>query len=212
MKVLSVQNPFSWLICLGLKDIENRSWKTNHRGRLYIHSSGKPKKNYHFDFDTLPFEIDDDYGKYKEGRGDLPYLKECEILDKAIEISKKENHIIFKSGYIIGFVDIVDCIEKTNSIWGNLDEYNWVLEKPKLLKNPVEVKGTLGIWNYDQVIDINTIKLDELIPEYKNELIKPEIKLDKEVKKSNVINKPVSVIDLKRVRYNLRIKKSGSIL
>lgn len=40
-KALSVINPISYLICLGFKDVENRSWNTTYRGRIYIHSSGE---------------------------------------------------------------------------------------------------------------------------------------------------------------------------
>lgn len=40
-KALSVINPISYLICLGFKDVENRSWNTTYRGRVYIHSSGE---------------------------------------------------------------------------------------------------------------------------------------------------------------------------
>jgi hypothetical protein len=38
-KILSVRNPISYQICMGFKDIENRTWKTDYRGRIYIHSS-----------------------------------------------------------------------------------------------------------------------------------------------------------------------------
>lgn len=37
---LSIKNPVSYLVCSGAKWIENRSWKTDYRGRIYIHSSG----------------------------------------------------------------------------------------------------------------------------------------------------------------------------
>jgi hypothetical protein len=40
--VLSIQPHWSDLVCRGLKDIENRSWLTDYRGRLYIHASGSP--------------------------------------------------------------------------------------------------------------------------------------------------------------------------
>lgn len=40
--VLSVLNRWSVLICRGLKDVENHSWPTDFRGRLYVHSSGRP--------------------------------------------------------------------------------------------------------------------------------------------------------------------------
>ena len=39
MKVLSVRQPWAYLIVAGYKDIENRKWYTNHRGPLLIHAS-----------------------------------------------------------------------------------------------------------------------------------------------------------------------------
>jgi hypothetical protein len=39
MKVLSVRQPYAWLIAVGLKPIENRAWRTHHRGRLLIHAA-----------------------------------------------------------------------------------------------------------------------------------------------------------------------------
>ena len=41
MKVISVKEPFATLIRNGDKKIETRSWKTNYRGKLFIHASGK---------------------------------------------------------------------------------------------------------------------------------------------------------------------------
>jgi len=38
MKVLSVRQPWAWLIANGHKDIENRDWSTNHRGPVAIHA------------------------------------------------------------------------------------------------------------------------------------------------------------------------------
>jgi ASCH domain len=39
LPALSVRQPWAWLIVNGLKDIENRSWRTHHRGPLLIHAS-----------------------------------------------------------------------------------------------------------------------------------------------------------------------------
>ena len=51
MKVLSVCQPWAWLLVNGYKDVENRSWRTSHRGPLLIHSgaavSGLWRKNPH---------------------------------------------------------------------------------------------------------------------------------------------------------------------
>lgn len=41
MKALTVKNPYAELICVGLKDVENRSWKTSFRGRVLIHSAAR---------------------------------------------------------------------------------------------------------------------------------------------------------------------------
>ena len=41
MKVISIKEPFATLITNGMKKIETRSWKTNYRGEIFIHASGK---------------------------------------------------------------------------------------------------------------------------------------------------------------------------
>src|SRR5712692_3895082 len=39
VRTLSLRQPWAWLVVNGYKDIENRSWRTNHRGALLIHAS-----------------------------------------------------------------------------------------------------------------------------------------------------------------------------
>ncbi len=39
MKCLSVRQPWASLIIRGTKDVENRTWDTDYRGRLAIHAS-----------------------------------------------------------------------------------------------------------------------------------------------------------------------------
>lgn len=41
MKALSIQQPWAWLIVNGPKDIENRTWYTPFRGRVYVHAGKK---------------------------------------------------------------------------------------------------------------------------------------------------------------------------
>jgi len=40
LRAISIQQPYAELILRGLKDVENRSWATKHRGRLLIHAAG----------------------------------------------------------------------------------------------------------------------------------------------------------------------------
>lgn len=48
MKCLSIKQPFAWLICVGDKDVENRTWRTHYRGPLLIHAGLTFAKNVAF--------------------------------------------------------------------------------------------------------------------------------------------------------------------
>jgi hypothetical protein len=39
MKILSIRQPWAYLITQGSKDIENRTWPTNYRGPVLVHAS-----------------------------------------------------------------------------------------------------------------------------------------------------------------------------
>lgn len=39
MIALSVRQPWAWALVTGRKDVENRTWMTSHRGRLWIHAA-----------------------------------------------------------------------------------------------------------------------------------------------------------------------------
>lgn len=41
MKAISIQQPWAWAIFNAGKDIENRTWKTNFRGKILIHAGKK---------------------------------------------------------------------------------------------------------------------------------------------------------------------------
>ena len=128
MKVLTVKQPWAYLICSGIKDIENRTWPTKFSGRILIHASAKPANK--------PYMILND--------------EQC----KAIEESGKG--VDFLQSYtngsqIIGSVEIVNCVKGHSSIWAEKDAYNWVLANPILFEEPItNIKGKLGLWNYDK--------------------------------------------------------------
>ena len=143
MKAFSIKQPWASLIAHGIKDIENRTWKTNFRGRIYIHTSASKVK------------FDNWY--------DSP-LTNQQLLSLPIP-----NYVLkFNYSAIIGEVDIVDCIINHPSIWAEktvLDEfyedgndnyitkpiYNWVLANPVLYDKPIlNVKGKLSFWNIDK--------------------------------------------------------------
>jgi hypothetical protein len=41
MRGISIKQPYAWLVATGKKNIENRSWRTHHRGPLAIHAGLK---------------------------------------------------------------------------------------------------------------------------------------------------------------------------
>jgi hypothetical protein len=44
MRALSIRQPWAELILRGEKDVENRSWRTHHRGPLLVHASRTVEK------------------------------------------------------------------------------------------------------------------------------------------------------------------------
>ena len=125
MKTLTVKQPFAHLICIGIKDIENRTWKTNHRGTILIHAGLKPDKK--------PLDI---------GR-ELTYVQ------KEIIIAQAEMYKTYLFGAIMGQVDIVDCVQNHPSEWAEPNHWHWVLENPILFDVPIRnVKGHLSLWDY----------------------------------------------------------------
>ena len=83
MKALSIKQPWASLIAHSIKDIENRTWKTNFRGRIYIHTSAQKTKG------MLALL----------NKGQVEEIRRVSILD-----------FDFPTSAIIGEVDIVDCV------------------------------------------------------------------------------------------------------
>ncbi|MEL3899305.1 ASCH domain-containing protein [Treponema phagedenis] len=169
VKVLSVKNPFAYLIMQGGKDIENRTWKTDYRGRLYIHVSGETLPFFTIDENPPQFlkinnekQILQKYKNYAEKLEDYycdlakQYVNagvptgsesEDEWLNKIID---RPDLWLLKSQTIIGYVDLVDIVQDSNSPWAIEGQYHWILKNPTLLAEPIQqVKGRLNIWNYN---------------------------------------------------------------
>ena len=122
MKALSLTQPYAELIRNGTKLIETRSWKTNYRGRIYIHATiGKPVK------DPVLMELtngaDLDYGKIVCSAN----LVDCVEMTAEFIDQVKKNHKEYVSGiYEIG-------------------RYGWILEDVQPVEK-IEIKGHLGLW------------------------------------------------------------------
>ncbi|GHT02087.1 hypothetical protein AGMMS49525_04920 [Bacteroidia bacterium] len=129
MKAITVKQPWANIICSGIKDVENRTWKTNYRGRVLIHASAKPSVIL-FDLVKSGFFSD-------EQRHNI-------VMDDTKNAMSYDELI---TGAIIGSIEIVDCVKNHPSIWAEDGVWNWVLANPILFKEPIKnVKGKLSFW------------------------------------------------------------------
>ena len=57
MKILSIRQPWAYLITQGSKDIENRSWPTKYRGQFLVHASLRLDKKACLDHGLDPSKL-----------------------------------------------------------------------------------------------------------------------------------------------------------
>lgn len=122
MKAISVRQPWAWLIIHGGKDIENRTWPTNFRGRVLIHAS---KGMTESEYDSVFYYLQQD-----RRTRDL--------------VHSIPNYCVLKRGGIIGEVDVIDCVSTSSSPWF-MGPFGHVLANPRPLDfRPC--KGSLGYY------------------------------------------------------------------
>ena len=119
MKALSIKQPFAWLIANGIKDIENRKWRSNYRGRLLIHASKT--------WDQQGYE----------------YVK-FHTMDSESQLPSERDEYDF--GAIIGVVTMVDVVQFHPSKWF-FGPWGFVFELPKVFQDPKPYRGQLGIFD-----------------------------------------------------------------
>ena len=126
MKTLSIREPYATLIKNKIKYVETRSWKTNYRGKVLIHScKGK-------------FQIKDKV-KNLVNVDELKYgyiiceadLIDCIFIDENYANKMKKENL---NNYLCGDYSV--------------GRYAWVLSNIRLIK-PIAISGQLGLWNYE---------------------------------------------------------------
>lgn len=147
MKALSIRQPWASLIVKGapvfksvdnedrgtrvefaglvFKDVENRDWATNYRGRIYVHA---------------PSRADD-------------FIETMEWLGEHIGLAPYACMLLASPQYsprscIVGEVDIVDCVSSSKSPWF-IGKYGLLLAEPKGYEVPIPCKGKLGFFEPD---------------------------------------------------------------
>jgi len=137
MKTISIKQPWAFLICSGVKDIENRTWQTKFRGRVLVHASAKAQ--------SLEVLSEDRWN-----------VLQSQAFDNNTSMK------VYETGAIIGSVEIVDCVINHSSIWADKASghvpfkkeviYNWIVANPILFPEPLPVKGKLNFWDYPNIL------------------------------------------------------------
>jgi len=149
MKAISIKQPWAYLICSGIKDIENRTWKCPQKyigERVWIHASANRDSRLNPMSRSL----------FTENQWESVLGRKIDgIFEKMLIPSA-----------IIGSVEIVDCVINHTSIWaekstgvlignkfyhknGEEPIYNWVLANPVLFDKPIiGVRGKLRFWEF----------------------------------------------------------------
>ena len=126
---LSIRQPWAWLILNAGKDIENRNWRTGFRGRVLIHAAKAMTR--------------------------ADYAACCLFCNGLDDIEPIMNFPGFKStelhrGGIVGEVEIVDCVSKSDSPWF-CGDYGFVLKHPAA-RAFEPCKGALGFFTPKQYL------------------------------------------------------------
>lgn len=125
---LSIQQPWSWLIVNGHKDIENRSWPTRYRGEVLIHAGKK---------------ID------RECAADLWEGLHPAGTNRMLEAGAWRAYLAAgdargQCGGIVGVAEIVDCVTRHDSPWF-VGEYGFLIRNARPLPF-TPLKGALGFF------------------------------------------------------------------
>ena len=155
MKTLSIKCQNAYLICLGIKYIENRTWRTQYRGELLIHSSVKDCDEVDLSF--FPGKWRTEFNKSGE-KDKLRYVKTLDFFYEKLykyygtkDVTQWKNKKYFlKSQAIIGRVELVDIINNSKSEWAIKGNWHWVLKNAELFKTPLLfIKGKLKLFEYN---------------------------------------------------------------
>ena len=128
LRVLSVRQPWAWMIIHGGKDVENRNRPTKLRGRVLIHASkGMTRMEYEDACDWVSF-------------------------DARMGISIPDYDALDRGG-IIGSVEIVGCIRHPGQPFGRspwfFGPYGYALANPQPIQF-IPCRGALGFWRWNE--------------------------------------------------------------
>ena len=129
MKALLVPQPWAGLICMGIKDVDNHSWKIDYRGKILI-VAGPDKVPANFT-ENIPYEFANEIHN-NTMFGNIPFkLQE------------------FPVGAAIGYADLVDIVGESDSGWDEGEGWVFVFKNARMFEEPLAVKFDSGVKYFD---------------------------------------------------------------
>jgi len=131
---LTLMQPWATLVAYGFKEIENRTWYTNHRGPLLITSSALPAS-----------QVDSEAARETMARTFAPSdWERWNTMEEQARAAGVEHE---PHGCLVALVDLVDVVQDSDSIWALPEHYHWKLAYPRIV-DPVPVSGRQGLWRW----------------------------------------------------------------
>ena len=136
MKAISLTQPWAVLVANGEKKIDTRSWRTSYRGQLAIHASKKI--------------TDEAKQKFYNDRYFGESLKKLGVTNRGM----------LTTGAILAEVRLVDVVRTEDTVESLSEKeiafgdytpgrWAWIFDSLVAFPSPVETKGGLGLWNWD---------------------------------------------------------------
>lgn len=133
MKVLSIRQPWAWLIVVGWKDIENRTWSTAYRGPLLIHASKQMSLR--------------DYLSVKGWLESVPWPGLAPVLPPPGQL---------QFGGVVGSAGITDCVSESASPWF-FGPHGFCLAGQRPCEF-IPMRGRLGLFEAPAGLSINPVR------------------------------------------------------
>lgn len=129
MRALSIRQPWAWLIINAGKDIENRDWFSHRCGRILIHASKGTTRD-----------------EYEESLLTAHLVSRTRPFPTGLKLPEFSE---LQRGGIVGWVEITDCVVKSDSPWF-FGRYGFVLRNPRPLTF-TPYKGALGFFDVPEL-------------------------------------------------------------
>lgn len=161
MRGLSIRQPWGWAFTIDPPELakrpENRTWKTDYRGPLLLHTSAGFGEHFNGAFDAIAEMVGWERDRVSRAFWDSPYAVRGYViaLSDLVDIHHADDcrEVVTEAPFTMGQ-------EYLCSAWSQPDQYHWITDNVRLLETPIKARGKQGLWKPG----------DELVAEVREQL------------------------------------------